>query len=444
MNIIVVGLSHKTAPVELRELLAVPVSRGGEALARLLAYPDVKEGMVLSTCNRVEVYAVVDDIDRGFSAIQDFFVKTHLALSIDELLPHLYWYADERAIAHLFRVTGSLDSMVVGEPQILGQVKEAFDMALTHHSSGVILNKIVRKAISVGKGVRTNTRISEFAVSISSAAVELAKKVFSNLQEKTVLLVGTGEMGKLAAQHLVNQGIRQMILTTRQTQRAIDLAERFAGKAVPFEDYRAHLVRADIVLCATGAPHYVVSQEDVLRAVRERRNRPMFLIDISVPRNIDPLVKDVDNAFLFDIDDLETHVGANREQRRKEAERAEGMVKDEVSVVLAWLRGLDAKPTIVALRKWAEAIKDTEVEKALARLGSLSSKERGTVEGLASSIINKVLHGPLVTLKTEAQSKNGVIFIEAARRFFDLPDEESSGQGTLNKEETTRTPQHLE
>jgi len=444
MNIIVVGLSHKTAPVELRELLAVPVSRGGEALARLLAYPGVKEGMILSTCNRVEVYAVVDDIDRGFSAIQDFFVKTHLALSIDELLPHLYWYADERAIAHLFRVTGSLDSMVVGEPQILGQVKEAFDMALTHHSSGVILNKIVRKAISVGKGVRTNTRISEFAVSISSAAVELAKKVFSNLQEKTVLLVGTGEMGKLAAQHLVNQGIRQMILTTRQTQRAIDLAERFAGKAVPFEDYRAHLVKADIVLCATGAPHYVVSQEDVLRAVRERRNRPMFLIDISVPRNIDPLVKDVDNAFLFDIDDLETHVGANREQRRKEAERAEGMVKDEVSVVLAWLRGLDAKPTIVALRKWAEAIKDTEVEKALARLGSLSSKERGTVEGLASSIINKVLHGPLVTLKTEAQSKNGVIFIEAARRFFDLPDEESSGQGTLNKEETTRTPQHLE
>jgi len=444
MNIIVVGLSHKTAPVELRELLAIPASRGGEALARFMAYAGVKEGMFLSTCNRVEVYGVVDDIDRGFSTIQDFFVKTHLALSIDELLPHLYWYADERAIAHLFRVTGSLDSMVVGEPQILGQVKEAFEMALTHHSSGVILNKIVRKAISVGKSVRTNTRISEFAVSISSAAVELAKKVFSNLQEKTVLLVGTGEMGKLAAQHLVNQGIRQIILTTRQTQRAIDLAERFSGVAVPFEDYRAHLVKADIVLCATGAPHYVVSQEDVLRAVRERKNRPMFLIDISVPRNIDPLVKDVDNAFLFDIDDLETHVGANRAQRRKEAERAEAMVKDEVGVMLAWLRGLDAKPTIVALRKWAEAIKDTEVEKALARLGPLSSKERGTVEGLASSIINKVLHGPLVTLKMEAQSKNGVIFIEAARRFFDLPDEASGGQETLQKEKTTRHPQNLE
>ena len=428
MNIIVVGLSHKTAPVELREMLAIPKSRMGEALHRLIAFPGIKEGMFLSTCNRVEAYTVAKEVDVGFSAIQEFLVATHLSLSSEELQPHLYWYSDERAIAHLFRVAASLDSMVVGEPQILGQVKEAFETALTHHTSGVILNKLVQKAISVGKGVRTQTRIAEYAVSISYAAVELSKKVFSNLEEKTVLLVGTGEMGKLAAHHLVNQGVKQVILTTRNTQRAFSLAERFNGTSVPFEEFRTVLPKADIVLCATGAPHYVISGEDVQWAVRQRMNRPMFLIDITVPRNIDPAVKDVDNAFLFDIDDLKNHVGQNQEERRKEAAKAEEIVKQEVDVMLSWLRGLEATPTIVALRKRAEEIKKTELTKTLMRLGNLSPKERSAVEGLASAITNKLLHGSLVTLKSEAQSKNGFVFIEAARRFFDLSEGESIAQ----------------
>ena len=420
MNIIVVGLNHRTAPVELRELLAIPNSRMGEALARLLAYPGIKEAMYLGTCNRVEVYAVVEKGDWGFRKLEDFLVATHFSLSSEDLLPHLYRYSDEEAIAHLFRVSASLDSMIVGEPQILGQVKEAYALALTHRSSGVILNKVVKKAISVGKNVRTNTRIGEYAVSISYAAVELAKKVFSNLQQQVVLLVGAGEMGKLAAQHLVNHGVKEVLLTTRNHHRALTLAKRFQGHAVPYEQLRSTLPKADIVICATGAPHFVISKDDIEGAVRQRRNRPIFLIDITVPRNIDPAVKDVDNAFVFDIDDLKAHVGHNQDERLKEAETAEKLVKEEVGSMVAWVRGLEAIPTIVALKKKAEDIKNNELDKVFHRLGELSEKDRIAIEGLASAIVNKLLHGPLVTLKAEAQSQNGFAFIEAARRFFEL------------------------
>ncbi|HQU27717.1 MAG: glutamyl-tRNA reductase [Nitrospira sp.] len=424
MNIIVLGLNHRSAPVELRELLAIPDSRMGEALSRLMAYAGIKEAMFLGTCNRVEVYAVVEGGERGFRNLEDFLVSTHFSLSSDELLPHLYHYSDDEAIGHLFRVAASLDSMVVGEPQILGQVKEAYEMALTHRSSGVILNKLVKKAISVGKSVRTNTRIGEYAVSVSYAAVELAKKVFSNLKQRTVLLVGAGEMGKLAARHLVTQGVKEVLLTTRNHHRALALAERFNGHAVPYEHLGSILPKADIIICATGAPHYVIAKEDIESAVHQRMNRPIFLIDITVPRNIDPGVKDVDNAFLFDIDDLKAHVGHNQEERLREAEKAERYVQQEVSSILSWVHGLEATPTIVALRKKAEQIKHLELEKVFNRLGDLSPKDRMAIEGLASSIVNKLLHGPLVTLKAEAQSQNGFAFIEAARRFFELKEQD--------------------
>ena len=424
MNIIVLGLNHRTAPVELRELLAIPDSRMGEALNRLRSYPGVKEAMFLGTCNRVEVYAVVEKGEQGFRKLEDFLVAIHFSLSSEDMLPHLYRYSDEEAIAHLFRVSASLDSMVVGEPQILGQVKDAYELALTHRSSGVMLNKVVKKAISVGKSVRTNTRIGEYAVSVSYAAVELAKKVFSNLKEQVVLLVGAGEMGKLAAQHLVNHGVKEVLLTTRNHHRALALAERFQGHAVPYDQLRSTLPKADIVICATGAPHFVISKDDIEGAVHQRRNRPIFLIDITVPRNIDPAVKDVDNAFVFDIDDLNAHVGQNQEERLKEAATAEKIVKGEVECMVAWVRGLEATPTIVALRKKAEDIKNIELEKTFSRLGELSEKDRIAIEGLASAIVNKLLHGPLVTLKAEAQSQNGFAFIEAARRFFELRERE--------------------
>ncbi|MGQ0812024.1 MAG: glutamyl-tRNA reductase [Nitrospiraceae bacterium] len=422
MHIIVVGLSHKTAPVEVREKLAVPESRMGEALSRLCSYPGVKEGILLSTCNRVEVYAVVEEIDSGHGRVQEFLADTHLSLSSEQLTPHLYGHTGDRAIGHLFRVAASLDSMIVGESQILGQLKDAFDVALTHKTTGVILNKVVKKAISVAKRVRTETKISEMAVSVSYAAVELAKKIFSNLSEKTVLLVGAGEMGKLAARHLIAGGVHQVRITTRNPLQALDLAKRFGGIPIPFDAFRNDMATADIVLVSTGAGHYLVGADDVQRAVRQRMNRPMFLIDISVPRNIDPAVRHIDNAFLFDIDDLETRVEQNREERLHEAEKAERMVVEEVGILRQWLKSLEVTPTIVALRNRTEDIKRAEVEKVLARMSSLSTQDRELVEGLASAIVNKLIHGTMVTLKAEASSSGGEAFIEAARRFFSLDE----------------------
>jgi glutamyl-tRNA reductase len=422
MHVIVVGLSHKTAPVEVREKLAVPESRLDEALTRLRSYTGIKEGFLLSTCNRVEVYAVVDHVEEGHARVQEFFADTHLSLSSEQLTPHLYWYTGDRAIGHLFRVAASLDSMIVGEPQILGQLKDAFEVALNHKASGVVLNKLVRKAISVAKRVRTETKIAQAAVSVSYAAVELAKKIFSNLSETTVLLVGAGEMAKLAARHLVDQGVRKVFITTRDATSAVELARRFNATSIPFELFRREMAEADIVLCSTGASHYLINVEDVQQAVRRRMNRPMFLIDISVPRNIDPAVKDIDNAFLFDIDDLEMRVEQNLEERRREAEKAERMVEEEVKQVLQWIKSLEVTPTIVALCNRADEIKRAEIDKALARLQHLTPQERSVVEGLASGIVNKLLHGSLVTLKAESTSGGGAMFIEAARRFFGLDE----------------------
>lgn len=420
MHVIVVGISHKTAPVDIRERLAVPESRLGEALSRLCSYPGVREGLLLSTCNRVEVYAVVDELEHGYGQVQEFLADTHLSLSSEQLTPHLYWHAGDRAIAHLFRVAASLDSMIVGESQILGQLKDAFEVALTHKSSGLLLNKIVKKAISVAKRVRTETKIAETAVSVSYAAVELAKKIFSDLKEQTVLLVGAGEMAKLAARHLIANGVRQVRITTRTVHHAVELAQRFNGTAVPFDDYRAALAAADIVLVSTGASHYLIGAEDVQRAVKQRMNRPMFLIDISVPRNIDPAVRHIDNAFLFDIDDLQLRVEQNREERLQEAEKAEQMVMSEVGVLRQWLKSLEVTPTIVALRSRTDDIKRVELEKTLSRLGHLSADDRQAVESMASAIINKLVHGAMVTLKAEASEAGGAAFVEAARRFFNL------------------------
>jgi len=429
MHIVVVGLSHKTAPVEIREKLAVPDSRLGEALTRLCSYTGIREGLLLSTCNRVEVYAVVDELEQGYGKIQEFLADAHLSLSSEQLTPHLYWQTGDRAIAHLFRVASSLDSMIVGESQILGQLKDAFDTALTHKATGLILNKVVKKAISVAKRVRTETKIAETAVSVSYAAVELAKKIFADLSDKTVLLVGAGEMAKLAARHFIANGVRHVRVTTRSPQHAMELATRFGGSPVPFEQFREDMAHADIVLVSTGAAHYLVGAEDVHRAVKQRMNRPMFLIDISVPRNIDPAVRHVDNAFLFDIDDLKFRVEQNRGERLQEAEKAERMVVDEVAIVRQWLQSLEVTPTIVALRAKAEEIRRVEVQKVLGRLGDLSPQERETVEGLASSIVNKLIHNTMVTLKSEVTSADGAAFVEAARRFFNLSD---SGAGSLN------------
>ncbi len=429
MHIVVVGLSHKTAPVEVREKLAIPESRMGEALTRLCSYPGVREGILLSTCNRVEVYAVVDDLEPGYGRIQEFLADAHLALPSEQLTPHLYWHTGDRAISHLFRVAASLDSMIVGESQILGQLKDAFEIALAHKTTGVILNKVVKKAISVAKRVRTETKIAEMAVSVSYAAVELAKKIFSDLRDKTVLLVGAGEMAKLAAHHFVASGVRHVRVTTRSPQHALELADRFSGTPVAFEQFRDDMASADIVLVSTGAAHYLINSDDVQRAVTQRMNRPIFLIDISVPRNIDPAVRHIDNAFLFDIDDLKQRVEKNREERLSEAEKAEHMVVDEVGILRQWLQSLEVTPTIIALRTRADDIKRAEVEKALGRLSNLSVQERELIEAMAAAIVNKLIHNTMITLKSEVQSTDGAAFVEAARRFFNLSDISGAGSG---------------
>jgi len=312
--------------------------------------------------------------------------------------------------------------MIVGESQILGQIKEAFEMALSHKATGIILNKVMKKAISVAKRVRTETKISEMAVSVSYAAVELAKKIFSDLSEKTVLLVGAGEMAKLAARHFIANGVRHVRVTTRNPQHAQELANRFNGTAVAFEEFREDMASADIVLVSTGAAHYLVSEDDVQHSVKQRMNRPMFLIDISVPRNIDPAVRHVDNAFLFDIDDLKTRVEQNRGERLNEAEKAEKMVVDEVGIMRQWLQSLEVTPTIVALRSRIDDIKRAELDKTLGRLANLSDTDRELVEAMASSIVNKLIHNTMVTLKAEVNSSEGAAFVEAARRFFNLGD----------------------
>ena len=440
MHVIVVGLSHKTAPVEIREKLAVPESRLGEALGRLCSYQGVKEGILLSTCNRVEVYSVVEEVESGYGRIQEFLADTHLSLSSEQLTPHLYCHTGDRAVGHLFRVAASLDSMIIGESQILGQLKDAFEVALAHKTTGVIMNKVVKKAISVAKRVRTETKISEMAVSVSYAAVELAKKIFSNLSEKTVLLVGAGEMAKLAARHLIAQGVQHVRITTRTPQHAIDLADRFGGTPVLFDQFKDEMAAADIVLVSTGAAHYLIGAEDVQRAVDKRGNRPMFLIDISVPRNIDPAVRHVDNAFLFDIDDLKLRVQQNRAERLQEAEKADRMVGEEVLATMEWMKSLEVTPTIVALRSRVDEIKQAEVEKVLGRLSHLSQQDREVVEGLASSIVNKLIHRTMVTLKNEVNSSNGPAFVEAARRFFHLDKPSINNQ---SKQEHVDQPQYV-
>jgi glutamyl-tRNA reductase len=441
MNIIVVGLNHRSASVELRERLAVPDSVLSEAVARLKGAPGVDEALILSTCNRVELYAVVRDTAQGFESLKEYLMKIAPTVSAEELIPYLTYFDGREAIRHLFRVTSSLDSMVVGEPQILGQVKEAFEVALNQKTTGVVLNKVLKKAISVGKRVRSETGIAANAVSISYAAVELAKKIFQNLAGKTVLLIGAGEMAKLAARHLVQAGMENVLITTRNYELAVDVAKRFNGLPVPFHEFPREMSNADIVICSTGAASYLVRAEDVQKALWTRRNRPMFLIDISVPRNIDPDVGSLDNAYLFNIDDLQGQVDKNLEQRRQEAMKAEELVTSEVLLIGKWIKSLEVLPTILALRRKADDIQKAEVVRILSKLGPLAPRQLELVEELASAITNKLLHGALVALKAEADSANGPLFAEIAQRLFDLEREIAASDQKEDVEQIKSTSQ---
>ena len=430
MHIVLVGLNHKTAPVEIREKLSFKKSEMEEALARLKSHEIIREGVILSTCNRVEVYALVHSEDLGAAWIKEFLCSTGPQIPTEHLTSYFYVYTAEDAIRHLFRVASGLDSMVVGEPQILRQVKEAFDDALLCSGTGAVLNKLFKKAISVAKRVRTETGISENAVSISYAAVELAKKIFGHLHDKVVLLLGAGEMAELAAGYLAESGAREVMVSTRNYDRGVKLANQFNGRAVRFESFLEEMVHSDIVLCSTGASSFLIRYEDVHRLIQTRKNRPIFLIDISVPRNIDPEVNGIDNVFLYDIDDLESVVKANLNARQQEAKKAEGIIGEEVKVFTRWVRTLDVVPTIVALREKVEQIRKGELDRVLSRIGPLDEEKARMIEVLTTAIVNKIIHFPMVALKDES---NGGGDAEVVRRLFDLEKKEPEPPAEGNK-----------
>src|SRR5512135_3346593 len=423
MGILVVGLSHKSAPIEVREKLNFPEDTLPEALRKLMAYEGIRESLIISTCNRVEIYASVMESAKGIDQVKQF-ISDYDGLSRDVLEQSLYVYPDAQGVRHTFRVASSLDSMVLGEAQILGQLKDAFDIALKTKTTSTILNKLIKKAISVAKRVRTETKLAEGAVSISSAAVELAKKIFGVLEGKRVMLLGAGEMAELAAQHLLGNGVKNIMVANRTFERAEELAKEFNGDAIRFEHFPDALMMVDILICATGAPNYVVNRDMAGRALKERRHKPIFMIDISNPRNIDPEVDKVDNVYLYDIDDLQSKVDVNTEGRAKEAERAEELVTQEVETYLQWERGLDAVPTIVDLREKIEDIRKRELEKTIGSLNGITDDQKRAVDMMSQAIVNKLLHAPLVVLKQAASAMgSGDNTIAIARRLFNLDQE---------------------
>jgi len=419
MNIIVVGLSHKTAPVEVREKVAFSPNLIEKPLRDLIALDDIVEGIIISTCNRVEIYATTRDIAGGISRIKRFLADHH-RIPLASLEQHLYSYHSEAAIRHVFRVASSLDSMVVGEPQILGQIKTAYGYAAEYKSSGIILNRFLHKAFSVAKRVRTETKIASSAVSIAFAAVELAKKILGDLSGKVVMLIGAGEMCELAAKHFLNCGARGVMVANRTFSRAERLAEEFAGEAVRLEELFDHLHRADIVLSSTGAPHTIIGPKDVEAVVRRRKYKPMFFIDIAVPRDIDAKVNDVESAYLFTVDDLQEIVQANLAQRNLEANKAEEIIEQEIGQFYRWLSSLESTPTIVALRSKFDEIRRAELEKTLSGWKDLPPEAEKRLEVLTIAITNKLLHTPTAVLKKSGQGGRTDLYTDALRQLFDL------------------------
>ena len=433
MHLTLVGLSHKTAPIEIREKLTFPAERQEEAVSALMSTDSIAEAVILSTCNRTEIYAVVTTEADGKEALIDFLAEGH-DIDRHELIRYLYLVDGGDVVRHLFRVTASLDSMVVGEAQILGQVKEAYDYCFTYGSCSRIFNKLFRQSFEVGKRVRTETDIGESAVSISYAAVELAKKVFEDLAGTTTMILGAGKMSELTAKHLVSCGVDRVLVANRTYERAEELAERFDGEPIPYEDLFTAMREADIVISSTAATEYVIGHDDVADVTKHRSGRPLFIIDIAVPRDVHPDVNLLGNVFLYDIDDLNGVVESNLEERMREARRAEGIIEDEIREFAGWLESMEVVPTVAAIRAQAEQIRQAEMEKALRRLGGLSEKELKTIDALTASIVNKVLHGPTVRLKDEAGQKDNYVRVEAVRHLYGLDaTEEKARYGHLIK-----------
>jgi len=415
MQLALVGLSHKTAPVEVRERLAFSNDALRSALTSLVDRQAVNEAMILSTCNRVEVVAESPD-DR---LIRDFICEFH-QIPQDSLSNHFYSYRNVDAIRHVFRVTASLDSMVIGEPQILGQVKEAYRIAMDAGTVGMHLTALMNRAFAVAKKVRSETGISQSAVSVSYAAVELARKIFGDLSGKTVMIIGASKMGELAAKHLKRAGASSVLVTNRTFERAVELAKVFEGAAVPFEHFIDHMAGADIVITSTGAPHFIIGKNLAEQVIHRRKNKPIFFIDIAVPRDIDPAVNGIDNAFLYDIDDLQQVIDANLKERLKEAMRAEEIVDNEVEAFCLKMQTRDVVPTIVQLQESLEKVRRDEIERNRRHLKDLSPDQQAAVDQITKSIVNKILHPPIEQLKQMAHDPQGADLAELIRKIFNV------------------------
>lgn len=422
MSIVLVGINHKSAPVEVRERLAFTEETCSTGLHALVDGAIVREGLIVSTCNRVEVLA-----ETSSERLKDSIERVNQFLSRTDSVPpsffetHLYQHTDDEAVRHLFRVASSLDSMVVGEPQVLGQVRRAYSIALEAGTAGRILNRLVHHAFRVAKRVRTETGIGANAVSISYMAVELGKKIFNSLEGHTALLIGAGEMAELSARHLLNAGVARVLLANRTEDRAERLAAELGGETVNFAEVSKYLAEADIIICSTAADQYLITEPMVREALSKRRNRPSFFIDISVPRNIDPAVGKIPNVFVFDIDDLESVISSNIREREREAERAELIVESEIMQFAQTLRVLDIGPTIGALRNKLQDIAKTELTRQRNRLGPLSVEQEAAVEALLVSTVNKISH-PLLSHMRRSYGSSDAETIQAWRDIFGLEE----------------------
>jgi glutamyl-tRNA reductase len=419
MNIVLIGLSHKTAPVEMRERLAFSESHINEALANLVDQETLDEGIIVSTCNRVELVASAPaGAERGINRLEGFLCNFH-RLQPNTLNGHIYRHADQAAIKHLFRVASSLDSMVLGESQILGQVKEAYQHAIDAGTVGRVLSQLMHRTIHVAKRIRTETGVAQNPVSVSSVAVELARKIFQDLKDKTVLLVGAGEMAELAARNLIEAGMGRLIVTNRTSERAEEIASKFGGGAVSFEAFYDVLPSADIVICSTAAADYVIRPAETKKAIKARRRGPLLFIDISVPRNIDPSIANLDNTFLFDVDDLDSVVKANLREREKEAQVAEAIIESEVDQFLKQLRALDIGPVVLEVKQLLSQMAASEFRRNRKRLGTLTPEQETAIQDiLIPALVNKLSHPMIVHLRSAASNGEPSQVMEELRKMI--------------------------
>lgn len=423
MPIVVLGLSHKTAPVEIREKLSFPDAEQGEVLKELLTSNCISEAVVVSTCNRTEIYFVCTSEDKGEEEVIKF-ISSNRQLPAKSFQPYLYSYSDRAAVYHLLRVVSSLESMVLGEAQILGQIKDAYEIALESGATRTIFNRLFRQALEVGKLVRTETSIGESAVSISYAAVQLAKNVFEDLSGRRAMIIGAGEMGELTVVHLLDCGVKSIYVVNRTFKRAVELAKKFGGQPFSFEQLYECLAEADIVISSTGASGFVVTEGKVAEVMKKRKNRPLFFIDIAVPRDVEPAVGGLYNVFLYDIDDLEQVVESNKKEREKEAHKAELIIEGEVEEFFDWLSTLEVVPLLSSFRRKIEEIKDEELKAFLNKMSHLSKKDQEAIKIMAHRLVNKFLHNPTLKLKGVVNEKDSYNYIEALRFLFDLTEEE--------------------